>query len=65
MRRTVQVVDPEGQTHLTALGAVIQIERLLGRLGPALEAGVHLGEAMPDPAPATALLKSEGVRISG
>ena len=65
IRRTVQVVDPEGQTHLTALGAVIQIERLLGRLGPALEAGVHLGEAMPDPGPATALLKSEGVRISG
>jgi hypothetical protein len=65
IRRTVQVVDPEGQTHLTALGAVIQIERLLGRLGPALEPGVHLGEAMPDPAPATALLKSEGVRISG
>ena len=65
IRRTVQVVDPDGQTHLTALGAVIQIERLLGRLGPALEAGVHLGEAMPDPGPATALLKSEGVRISG
>lgn len=33
--------------------------------GPALEPGVHLGEAMPDPAPATALLKSEGVRLSG
>ena len=64
MRRTVQVVDPEGQTHLTALGAVVQIERLLGRLGPALDPGVHLGEAMPDPALATALLKSEGVRIS-
>lgn len=65
IRRTVQVVDPDGQTHLTALGAVIQIERLLGRLGPVLEPGVHLGEAMPDPALATALLKSEGVRISG
>ena len=64
IRQTVQVVDPEGQTHLTALGAVVQIERLLGRLGPALEPGVHLGEAMPDPALATALLKSEGVRIS-
>lgn len=65
IRQTVQVVDPDGQTHLTALGAVVQIERLLGRLGPALEPGVHLGEAMPDPALATALLKSEGVRISG
>lgn len=65
IRQTVQVVDPEGQTHLTALGAVVQIERLLGRLGPALEPGVHLGEAMPDPALATALLKSEGVCISG
>lgn len=65
VQRTVQVVDPEGQTRLTALGAVVQIERLLGRLGPALEAGPHLGEAMPDPAPATALLKSEGVRIKG
>lgn len=65
IRRVVQVVDPEGQTRLTALGAVVQIERLLGRLGPALEAGAHLGEAMPDPAPAIALLKSEGVRIEG
>lgn len=65
VRRTVQLVDPEGQTRLTALGAVVQIERLLGRLGPALEAGVHLGEAMADPAPAIALLRSEGVRIEG
>lgn len=65
VRRAVHVVDPEGQTRLTALGAVVQIERLLRRLGPALEPRVHLGEAMPDPAPATALLRSEGVRIEG
>jgi hypothetical protein len=63
VRRTVQVVDPEGQTHLTALGAVVQIERLLGRLGPALEPGTHMGEAMPDPVPALALLSWEGVRF--
>lgn len=64
IRRTIQVVEPEGQTRLTALGAVVQIERLLGRLGPVLEAGVHLGEAMPDPASAIALLREEGVRIT-
>lgn len=61
--RVVQVVDPEGQTHLTALGVVVQVERLLGRLGPLPEAGAQLGEAMPDPGPAVALLRREGVCI--
>lgn len=65
IRRVVQMVDPEGQTHMTALGVVIQIERLLGRLGPVVEAGVQLGEAMSDPAPAIALLREEGLRIEG
>ncbi len=27
---TTTIVDPQGQTHLTALGALIQLERLLG-----------------------------------
>jgi len=61
--RVLQVVDPEGQTHLTALGVVVQVERLLGRLGPLPEPGPQLGEAMVDPGLAVSLLRREGVVI--
>lgn len=60
--RTVQMMDPAGQTHLTALGAVFQIEAIMGLHGPATSAGVHLGEGA-DPACAVQMLRSEGVSI--
>ncbi|WP_079433968.1 hypothetical protein [Zoogloea sp. LCSB751] len=60
-RKEVQVVDPLGQTHLTALGTVLQIENLLAPDGPA--PGIYLGEALVDPAHACRQLQEEGVRI--
>lgn len=60
--RRLQMIDPSGQTHLTALGAVFQIETILGLHGPATPAGVHLGEAA-DPDFAVKMLRSEGLLI--
>ncbi len=60
-RKVVQVVDPLGQTHLTALGVVLQIENLLGPHAP--PAGIYLGEAMVDPAHARRQLQAENVRL--
>ena len=58
------IVDPEGQTHLTALGATLQLDHLLGAngLGP-LPAGVHFPENHRDEHAALALLRSHGVDI--
>ena len=44
------VSDPLGQTHLTAVGALVQLERLLGLDGAALPAP---GVVFPDTAPQT------------
>lgn len=58
--RRVLVTDPAGQTHLTALGALLQIETLLaGGVAP----GPHLGEAVLDPATVATELTREGVEI--
>lgn len=59
---TVQLADPLGQAHLTALGAVLQIEHLLGADAP--PAGVYLGEALLDPEHACRQLRAEGVEIT-
>ncbi len=59
------IVDPEGQTHLTALGALIQLERILG-----LDGGgpPHNTIIYPDTEPqidsALNLLRSFGVELS-
>ncbi|MEM9542719.1 MAG: saccharopine dehydrogenase NADP-binding domain-containing protein [Cyanobacteria bacterium P01_E01_bin.42] len=45
---TLTIVDPQGQTHLTALGALIQLERLMGLDGAAPPAP---GIVYPDTAP--------------
>ncbi|MEM8642105.1 MAG: saccharopine dehydrogenase NADP-binding domain-containing protein [Cyanobacteria bacterium P01_G01_bin.54] len=45
---TLNIVDPHGQTHLTAIGALIQLERLLGLDGAAPPAP---GIIYPDTAP--------------
>lgn len=60
--KTVQLADPLGQSHLTALGAVLQIEHLLGADAP--PAGVYLGEALLDPEQACRQLRGEGVEIT-
>lgn len=57
--KTLHITDPAGQTHLTALGAVLQIENLLRPDAP--PAGSYLGEAIVDPAYAYRQLEKEGV----
>ncbi|KQU88122.1 hypothetical protein ASD00_29385 [Ensifer sp. Root31] len=58
---TMQIIDPAGQTHLTALGAVLQIENLLSASAP--PAGSYLGEALLEPAYVLMQLKNEGVSV--
>ncbi|WP_299488304.1 saccharopine dehydrogenase [Acaryochloris sp. IP29b_bin.137] len=62
---TATIVDPQGQTHLTALGALIQLERLLGLDGANPPAP---GIVYPDTAPqiehALYLLEQFGVTVS-
>lgn len=61
---TASVRDPQGQTHLTALGAVAQIEQVLGISGASgRPAGVHFAETHRDPDSVIAFLRSEGVAI--
>ncbi|ATB45273.1 saccharopine dehydrogenase NADP-binding domain-containing protein [Corallococcus macrosporus] len=59
----IEVVDPKGQAHLTAVGALLGVERLLGRDGaPALAAGVWLPEHDARPELALAVLRDCGVQ---
>jgi hypothetical protein len=61
--RTV-VSDPLGQSHLTALGALLGVERALGLDGGApLPPGLHFPDAVLDPARALARLRHFGVTI--
>ena len=61
---TATVADPEGQTHLTALGAVTQLERLLGLSGNPVPAnGIVFPETMPQLDGALKLLRDFGVSI--
>lgn len=65
-QRRVTVLDPAGQTHLTACGAVIQLERVLGLDGqPAATADIHYPEKGANITAALALLRDNGVVIEG
>lgn len=56
--------DARGQAHLTALGATIGLERLLGLdSGPPEPPGVRFPEQHPGPEHAIATLREHGVRI--
>lgn len=58
------IVDKQGQTHLTALGGVIQLERILGLYGGApVGAGVWFPEQHSDIDSALQLLIDNGVEI--
>ena len=63
-RRTV-VSDPHGQAHLTALGVLVGIERVLGLDGGALAGpGLKLPESFIDAVAALARLQAFGVTIT-
>lgn len=59
------IADPQGQTHLTALGALIQLERLLGLDGTAAPAPeVIYPDTAPQIEPALQVLAQFGVKVS-
>lgn len=64
--RVVSVIDPQGQTHMTAIGAVCQIERLLGLAGRAKpRPGVGFPEQTEDLTAAVRALVEMGVEVRG
>lgn len=59
------VTDPQGQAHLTSIGTLIAIERVLGLDGlPPIEGGLHSPVTVVSPDHAIARLEAFGVRIS-
>lgn len=63
-QRTI-ISDPNGQAHLTALGVLVTIERILGLDGdPPAIGGLHLPETILSPEKAIARFKQFGVQIS-
>lgn len=60
----VSIIDPRGQTHMTAAGAVVQVERLLGLGGRALPPpGVSFPEQAADSEKGMDALREMGVTI--
>lgn len=58
------LLDPAGQSHLTAIGVVTNLERLIGLGCTPLRAGIAIPETSPDGARLLALLAAEGVQAS-
>ncbi|MCF6263416.1 MAG: saccharopine dehydrogenase NADP-binding domain-containing protein [Xanthomonadales bacterium] len=59
------ILDPEGQTHLTAVGAYIQLSETLGLDGQAPRAaGVYLPENTNDPQSVIKTLEQNGVKVN-
>jgi hypothetical protein len=64
--RTVRatIADPRGQSHLTAVGAAIGLERLLGLDGmPPEPSGVRFPEQHPDPSRALDTMRDHGISV--
>lgn len=60
-----EVADPRGQAHLTAIGALISIERALGLDGAtALAARVHFPESFAEPARLLATATALGAEVT-
>ncbi|MEM9770200.1 MAG: saccharopine dehydrogenase [Cyanobacteria bacterium P01_D01_bin.73] len=65
MTQAVAIADPQGQTHLTALGALMQLERLLGLDGAnPPEASIIYPDKNPQIEHALQLLQEFGVTVS-
>lgn len=62
---TRAIVAPQGQTYLTAVGAMIQVERVLGLNGHVrAPAGLQLAEALTDGALVRQTLQETGIRVA-
>lgn len=63
-KRRLGLLDPQGQVHLTALGVLLQLERVLGLGGKEpLPAGICFPETAPDFERLHEMLAKEGVEI--
>lgn len=63
-KRNATLIDPKGQTHLTGLGAYIQLCETIGLEGrPPRRPGVHFPEYETDPEFAYKILSGEGVSV--
>ncbi|GAT66894.1 saccharopine dehydrogenase [Planomonospora sphaerica] len=62
--RTATVTDPRGQAHLTAVGALMALRRILGADGAAPPEGVVFPEATPRPLDVPGFLESAGVAVA-
>lgn len=60
---TVDVLDPHGQAHLSAVGAVLAAERVLGLAGHRLPPGLSFPEQSADPRGDLAALRAAGVVV--
>ncbi|MFJ6777721.1 saccharopine dehydrogenase [Streptomyces yangpuensis] len=60
---TATVSDVRGQSHLTAVGALLGLHRVLGTDGAAAPRGVVFPEQHPDPVAAAGRLADHGVRV--
>ncbi|WP_225731693.1 MULTISPECIES: saccharopine dehydrogenase [unclassified Nocardia] len=60
---TATLTDPAGQAHLTAVGALLGLRRVLGLDGAAPESGVRFPEQTPVPAEVPAMLAAHGIDL--
>ncbi|MGY2116872.1 saccharopine dehydrogenase [Nocardia gipuzkoensis] len=63
LTRSALVTDPAGQAHLTAVGALLGIRRVLGLDGAPTRVGVHFPEQTPIPTEVPAMLADHGVAL--
>ncbi|MFI0717111.1 saccharopine dehydrogenase [Streptomyces inhibens] len=62
-RRTATVTDPVGQAHLTALGGLLGLRRVLGEDGAEAPRGVVFPEMTPVPQDVVPALEKAGVKV--
>ncbi|GAU64667.1 hypothetical protein SSP35_01_00020 [Streptomyces sp. NBRC 110611] len=62
-RRTATLTDPAGQAHLTALGGLLGLRRVLGEDGAAAPRGVVFPEMTPVPRSVVSELEKAGVEV--
>ena len=64
VQSVISITAPQGQTHLTAVGAVIQVERVLGLNGHVrAPAGLQVAEALTDGVLVRRVLEEVGVDV--
>ncbi len=62
--RTALLTDPAGQAHLTAVGAVLGVQRALGVDGAPAHRGLSFPENTPIPKAVGAMLAAHGVELT-